>query len=158
MDNPQVTLLTLPEYKKGMASSQQHSTSTTFTMPTTSGTECTISFTACAVERSTYLWVGTQVEGTPPRLEGVFAATPGYKGASGMPVGQSGPPSCVQLLVGGNEGVCDVDATESFARALSARTGKVVLLSYNVPDALVGLEGQSEIKRKALAFLLDKAV
>ena len=126
-------------------------------MATTSGAECTISISACSVERSTYVWVGTHVEGVAPRLEGVFAATPGYKGVSGMPVGQSGPPSCVQLLVGGGEGVCDVDATESFARALSARTGKVVLLSYNVPDALVGLDGQSEIKRKALAFLLEKA-
>ena len=94
------------------------------------------------------VWVGAgQGEA---RLDGLFASTPGYKGGGSVHLSS---PSCAQLLVG-NESLSDIDGVESFARALSARSGKVVLLSYNVPDALVDAQGQSEVRRRILEFIL----
>jgi hypothetical protein len=61
------------------------------------------------------------------------------------------PASSTQLLDGCSPTVDETEA-DFFSSQLSARTGKLVLLSFNASSDLVDLTGLAEIKRRALEF------
>ena len=116
-----------------------------------------VCFSCLELERAVYLYIGM---GEAPALLGsVFAAAPGAAKSAqegGVPQQQL-PASSSLLLDGGNPSVDQTEA-DFFSAQLSAGTGKLVLLSFNVnPDLMDGV-GCLEIKKRALAFLQQPQV
>jgi hypothetical protein len=96
--------------------------------------------------RSLYVWAGRAE--AAPRLGALFASVPGGGAAGGL------PPAASQLLDGSSE-FCDEDACDSFSRALAVRSGKQVLISFNVGG--LGAEQVVEVQRRCLALLQGEA-
>ena len=133
---------------------------TTFTLTSVfSEAPLRVCFSALDVGRALYLYIG--LGEAPAALGSLYAAAPGSAARGGGAAAAAAPPaaanrplpaSSTQLLDGG---VPAVDETEAdfFSALLSARAGKLVLLSFNASSDLVDGAGVQEIKRRALAFV-----
>ena len=105
-----------------------------------------VSLSALDLGRALYLYIG--VGDAPAALGSLFAAAPG-RGAS--------VPASSALLLDGASAAADATEADFFSAQLSARTGRLVLLSYNVSGDLVDGGAGLEIKKRALAFVLGLA-
>jgi len=127
---------------------------TTFTLTSVlSEAPLRVCFSALDVGRALYLYIG--LGEAPAALGSLYAAAPGSAargGAAAAAANRPLPASSTQLLDGD---VPAVDETEAdfFSALLSARAGKLVLLSFNASSDLVDGAGVQEIKRRALAFV-----
>ena len=131
-------------------------------------------FSALDVGRAIFLYIG--LGEAPASLGSLYAASPGAPaaaptaaaptpasdaaggGAAGGAAPSAPPParrplpaSSTQLLDGCSPAVDETEA-DFFSAQLSARTGKLVLLSMNISSDLVDGLGLLEIKRRALEF------
>ena len=98
----------------------------------------TVSMQRVALPRALLLWVG---EGAgPPSLGALLAAVPS-RGAS-------------TRLLEAADGE-DSDEAASFAAALAARAGRVVLLAWAIPERVLDDDARQEVRRRALAFVED---
>ena len=125
---------------------------------------------ALDVGRAIFLYIG--LGEAPASLGSLYAASPGAPAAAptaaaptpasdaaGGGAAPSAPPparrplpaSSTQLLDGCSPAVDETEA-DFFSAQLSARTGKLVLLSMNISSDLVDGLGLLEIKRRALEF------
>jgi len=117
-----------------------------------SETPLRVCFSALDVGRALYLYIG--LGEAPAALGSLYAAAPGG-GGSGAPAAAGSrplPASSTQLLDGCSPAVDETEA-DFFSAQLSARTGKLVLLSFNASSDLVDATGVQEIKKRALAFV-----
>jgi hypothetical protein len=126
---------------------------TTFTLTSVlSEAPLRVCFSALDVGRALYLYIG--LGEAPAALGSLYAAVPGG-GGSGAPAAAGSrplPASSTQLLDGDQPTVDETEA-DFFSALLSARTGKLVLLSFNASSDLVDATGVQEIKKRALAFV-----
>ena len=127
---------------------------TTFTLTSVfSEAPLRVCFSALDVGRALYLYIG--LGEAPAALGSLYAAVPGSaaRGAAPAPAASRPlPASSTQLLDGCAPAVDETEA-DFFSALLSARTGKLVLLSFNASSDLVDGAGVQEIKRRALAFV-----
>ena len=113
-----------------------------------------VCFSALDVGRALYLYIG--LGDAPASLGSLYAAVPGSSSSSSSSESLAArrplPASSTQLLDGNLPAVDETEA-DFFSALLSARAGKLVLLSFNASSDLVDGAGVQEIKRRALAFV-----
>jgi hypothetical protein len=91
--------------------------------------------------KAVYVWCGVG----EPRLADLVAAVPGGAAGAGL--------SSTPLM---SAGVSDADEADSFARTLTLRLGRVVLLSWGLPASLPGA-ARVEAQHAVLAHLTAAA-